>query len=81
MTAMPAPARWSGLIVSLHWAAAATIVALVALGWRSVILGLAKRVEAALQSNLPPADLKKLSPAVRRRLAELRAAQGNEPFD
>jgi hypothetical protein len=42
------------------------------LGWRPVLMGLAKRVEAALGSNLPPADLDKLSPAVRRLLAELR---------
>jgi hypothetical protein len=41
------------------------------LGWRPVIMGLAERVEAALGSNLPPAELEKLSPAVRRLLAEL----------
>jgi hypothetical protein len=42
------------------------------LGWRPVIMGLAERIEAALRSNLPPADLATLSPAVRRLLAELR---------
>ena len=42
------------------------------LGWRPVIMGLAQRIEAALGSNLPPADLETLSPAVRRLLAELR---------
>jgi hypothetical protein len=36
------------------------------LGWRPVIMGLAQRIEAALRSNLPPADLETLSPAVRR---------------
>lgn len=46
---------------------------LIELGWESVILGLAKRIEAALQSNLAPADIEKLSPAVRRWLAERRA--------
>jgi hypothetical protein len=44
------------------------------LGWRPVIMGLAERVEAALRSNLPPADLETLSPAVRRLLADLRGA-------
>jgi cytochrome b561 len=34
------PARWSGLIVSLHWAAAAIILALIALGWVMVYGGL-----------------------------------------
>ena len=34
-------------------------------------MGLAQRIEAALRSNLPPADLDKLSPAVRRVLLEL----------
>ena len=43
------------------------------LGWRPAILGLAERIEAAAGSNLPPADLEKLSPAVRRWLAERRA--------
>jgi hypothetical protein len=42
------------------------------LGWRPVLMGLAERVEAALRSNLPPAELETLSPAVRRLLAELR---------
>jgi len=41
-------------------------------GWGPVILGLADRIEAALKSNLPPAEIEKLSPAVRRLLAELR---------
>jgi hypothetical protein len=35
-------------------------------------LGLADRIEAALKSNLPPTEIEKLSPAVRRLLAELR---------
>jgi hypothetical protein len=43
------------------------------LGWGSVILGLTKRIEAALASNLAPADIEKLSPGVRRWLAERRA--------
>jgi hypothetical protein len=42
------------------------------LGWRPVLSGLAARVEAALRSNLPPAEIGKLSPAARRLLAELR---------
>jgi hypothetical protein len=42
------------------------------LGWRPVLMGLTKRMEAALGFNLPPADLEKLSPAVRRLLAKLR---------
>jgi hypothetical protein len=42
------------------------------LGWRPVLAGLADRVEAALRSNLSPADLEKLSPAARRLLASLR---------
>ena len=46
---------------------------LIALGWGSVILGLTNRIKAALGSNLAPADLEKLSPAVRRWLAERRA--------
>ena len=45
---------------------------LMKLGWGSTIMGLAQRIEAALGSNLPPADLAKLSPAVRRLLAGLR---------
>jgi hypothetical protein len=44
------------------------------LGWVPVIAGFARRVEAALGSNLPPADLDKLSPAVRRLLTGLREA-------
>jgi hypothetical protein len=42
------------------------------LGWGPVILGLTQRIQTALQSNLPPADLEKLSPAARRLLAERR---------
>jgi cytochrome b561 len=34
------PARWSGLIISLHWAAAGIIVALIAIGWVMVYGGL-----------------------------------------
>jgi cytochrome b561 len=34
------PARWSGLVISLHWAAAAIIVALLALGWVMIYGGL-----------------------------------------
>jgi hypothetical protein len=45
---------------------------LLRLGWGPVILGLADRIETALQSNVPPAEIEKLSPAVRRLLAELR---------
>jgi len=44
---------------------------LIKLGWGPTIMGLAQRIEAALRSNLPPADLDKLSPAVRRVLVEL----------
>jgi hypothetical protein len=44
------------------------------LGWRPVIMGLAERLEAALGSNLPPAELETLSPAVRRLLSKLRQA-------
>jgi hypothetical protein len=49
---------------------------LIALGWEPVILGLADRLETALRSNLPPAEIEKLSPAARRLLAKLR--QGPE---
>jgi hypothetical protein len=45
---------------------------LIKLGWGPVILGLADRVSTALRSNLPPADLEKLSPAARQLLAKLR---------
>jgi hypothetical protein len=45
---------------------------LLKLGWGETIMGLAGRIEAALGSNLPPADLDKLSPAVRRLLTEFR---------
>jgi hypothetical protein len=48
---------------------------LMKLGWGPTIMGLAQRIEAALGSNLPPAELDKLSPAVRRLLAELRPEQ------
>jgi cytochrome b561 len=34
------PPRWSGLIISLHWAGAAIILALIALGWAMVYGGL-----------------------------------------
>lgn len=40
MNAESEPARWSGLIISLHWAAAAFIVLLIALGWVMVYGGL-----------------------------------------
>jgi hypothetical protein len=40
-------------------------------GWEPIIIGLAKRIEAALESNLPPADLNKLGPEARKLLAEL----------
>jgi hypothetical protein len=51
--------------------------ALIRLGWGPTIMGLADRLETALKSNLPPAEIEKLSPAVRRLLANLR--QKNEP--
>jgi len=38
-------------------------------------MGLAQRIEAALRSILPPADLDKLSPAIRRLLVELRTGR------
>ena len=40
MNAEARPARWSGLIISLHWAAGAIILALIALGWVMVYGGL-----------------------------------------
>ena len=40
LTAEARPARWSGLIISLHWAGAAIILALIALGWAMVYGGL-----------------------------------------
>ena len=43
-----------------------------ALGWGETIMGLRQRIEAALGSNLPPADLDRLSPAVRGLLAGLK---------
>jgi hypothetical protein len=42
------------------------------LGWGPVLLGLVDRIEAALKSNLAPADLGKLSPRARRLLARIR---------
>jgi hypothetical protein len=48
---------------------------LIGLGWGPTMAGLAQRIETALKSNLPPADLEKLSPAVRRLLAQLRPKQ------
>jgi cytochrome b561 len=36
----PWPARWSGLVISLHWAAGAVILILLALGWVMVDGGL-----------------------------------------
>ena len=42
---------------------------LLKLGWGPVIMKLADRIKIALRSNLPPADLEKLSPAARRLLA------------
>jgi hypothetical protein len=53
----------------------AALDGLIELGWAPVILGLAKRIEAALGSNLAPADVEKLSPAVHRWLAERRATK------
>jgi cytochrome b561 len=40
LTAEGRPARWSGLIISLHWIGAAIIVALLAIGWAMVHGGL-----------------------------------------
>ena len=40
MTTETWPARWSGLIVSLHWIGAAIILALLAMGWAMVYGGL-----------------------------------------
>jgi cytochrome b561 len=40
LTAEARPARWSGPIISLHWAAGAIILALIALGWVMVYGGL-----------------------------------------
>jgi hypothetical protein len=54
---------------------------LMELGWRAVILGLAKRIEAALHSNLAPADLEKLPPAIRQWLAERRAWEKKSTFE
>ena len=44
---------------------AITYDGLIALGWGPTIMGLVQRVEAALGSNLPPADLKTLGPDAR----------------
>jgi hypothetical protein len=48
---------------------------LIKLGWGPTILGFVDRIDAALKSNLPPAEIAKLSPAVRRLLADLRPKQ------
>jgi hypothetical protein len=48
---------------------------LIKLGWGPTIMGLTDRIEAALESNLPPAEIAKLSPAARRLLADLRPKQ------
>ncbi len=53
---------------------------LLRLGWGPVILGLADRIETALKSNLPPADLDKLSPAARKLLASLTETRGIRPI-
>ena len=45
---------------------------LLRLGWGETLMGLHQRIEAALGSNLPPADLDRLSPAVRQLLAGLK---------
>jgi hypothetical protein len=50
---------------------AAALDGLLALGWGETIKGLVERIETALGSNLPPADLDRLSPAVRQLLAGL----------
>ena len=80
------PQRWlvqsSGLIRGLIGfiakenvvGAALALDGLATLGWRPLLMGLAKRIEVALGSNLPPADLDQLGPAARRLLAELRQA-------
>lgn len=39
MNAEARPARWNGLIISLHWTAAVIILALIALGWIMVYGG------------------------------------------
>jgi cytochrome b561 len=36
LNAGPRPARWSGPIVSLHWAGAAIIISLIAMGWAMI---------------------------------------------
>jgi cytochrome b561 len=40
LSAEARPARWSGPIISLHWAAGAIVLALIALGWIMVYGGL-----------------------------------------
>ena len=40
MSVSAQPERWSGLIVSLHWAAGAIILALIAMGWAMIHGGL-----------------------------------------
>jgi hypothetical protein len=52
---------------------------LIRLGWGPVIKQLAQRVEAALGSNLPPADLDQLSPAARRLLAPIPTPESKTP--
>jgi hypothetical protein len=56
-----------------------TLDGLLALGWEPVIVGLAERIETALRSNIPPAELEQLSPAARRLLARLRATGPKTP--
>jgi hypothetical protein len=49
---------------------------LLRLGWGPVLDGPSKRIQAALGSNLPPADLDKLSPKVRQILAQTKNGAG-----
>ena len=56
-----------------------TFDALLKLGWGETLMGLVERIEAALGSNLPPADLDRLSPAVRRLLAGLQKPKKSDP--
>jgi hypothetical protein len=48
---------------------------LIELGWGPTIMRLVERIDTALKSNQPPAELDRLSPAVRRLLAELQPEQ------
>jgi hypothetical protein len=50
----------------------AAIDVLITLGWGPAITGFRRRLVAALEANLAPADLEKLRPSVRRMLGELR---------